>query len=1028
MKPMHPSTASAVAACWFALAPLLAQQRSSLNGSWEIAPVAATGTLGAWQPIEVPGAFETALGVTFDGVARYRRTLPLPRCEGQRVRVEFAAVATHATVFCNGTPVGEHLGGWTPFRVDLTAAVRADGSDLLEVLVDERVGHNTQGFLPIVQPHFGGIWQDVTLCIDREPQIDRLSLFTFGAWRSAAWGDQPAELRYEFSVLAAGDGATATAAEVELLDEHQVIARQHHDLVVMQPPGQPPGQPTSGQLQATVQPWSPAAPHLHTVRLRLLAGEREIDRTERRIGFRELAAQGPRVLWNGSPLQMRGILHWGYSPPHLAPPTDRAYWREQLLAFRERGFNTLKCCLWVPPPCVYELADELGLLVWQEYPTWHPQMDKAHKAELLAEYAEFFALDRGHPSVAFRSITCETGHGADLDVVKALYYACKAAVPDTLVVDDSSWLGWQRISDFWDEHPYGNNSWLPGRLVEFQQHLDQHGQKPLLLGECIAADTWVDSAAWRAQHGSEEPWWQPDCWRAQADAEAWLLRSFGSATLQSLRPQSLDFAMRNRQFQIEQLRLTLPDAGYVVSVARDFGKARMGLIDDFGRMKWPASAFAWHGDTMLCLDAPWDGRALATGATPPNIRISHSGGGTLVGQLQVTSDVPDAVVLRQPVSVQPGCVGPAIALPSLPIIDVTAGPRRVRYRAELSGSHRASSHWDVWALPPVEPAASPVVHATALTVALLDALEGGAAVVLHAGPQPGSLRTEAMWSLRGAPFAPDHALHQRVPSDLLLELSSFDLESGRVLTWNGLRDEFDPMLAFWETHDIPEVRFHLLAGDTRVGNGRLLVTSLRLDPATALGGWLRQQFEQHLQYGPAASRALSAATKARLRAQLTERRVELATWRFRADADDAGRVGNWQAPATDVSAAPWRDLRAGAHWENQADDLKHYTGIAWYRIDVAVPDDWRDLAARAVFDGIDDSGELWCNGELVATFGDAATKTSIWLQRQVAELGTRLVPGQTNTLVIRVVDHAGAGGLWKPAYLTTGPAEAPLLH
>ena len=43
------------------------------------------------------------------------------------------------------------------------------------------------------------------------------------------------------------------------------------------------------------------------------------------------------------------------------------------------------------------------------------------------------------------------------------------------------------------------------------------------------------------------------------------------------------FGLRNRKFQIEQLRLTLPEAGYVVSVARDFPKARMGLFDDLDR-------------------------------------------------------------------------------------------------------------------------------------------------------------------------------------------------------------------------------------------------------------------------------------------------------------------------------------------------------------------------------------------------------------------------------------------------------------
>jgi hypothetical protein len=30
-------------------------------------------------------------------------------------------------------------------------------------------------------------------------------------------------------------------------------------------------------------------------------------------------------------------------------------------------------------------------------------------------------------------------------------------IPGALVEDDSSWIGWNRMHDFYDDHPYGNN-------------------------------------------------------------------------------------------------------------------------------------------------------------------------------------------------------------------------------------------------------------------------------------------------------------------------------------------------------------------------------------------------------------------------------------------------------------------------------------------------------------------------------------------------------------------------------------------
>jgi hypothetical protein len=988
------------------LGPLTAQEptRIPLDGAWQIR---AAGDEGPWQPVVVPGAFEAALGVGFDGIAVCRRTLPKLPDGAAAVFVAFDAVATHAEVRVNGEVVGEHLGGWTPFRVDATQHLRRDGSDLLEVVVDERVGHNTQGFLPIVQPHFGGIWQPVHLLVLTAPAIDATDVLVFGR--------ADGSLQLHCGVVGDGlGGVRADGLVIEVLDGDRVVLLEQRALHAL---GEPLRIPDA-------RPWSPSSPHLYTARLTLLAGERPLDVHERRFGCRTLTADGTRISWNAHPLQVRGILHWGYSPPHLAPPSGPGFWRPQLEYFKSLGFNCLKCCLWQPPRCVHDLCDELGLIVWQEYPTWHPKLDQAHKDELLREYDEFFRHDRAHPSVAFRSITCETGPQADLDVVTALFQACKARVPDTLVVDDSSWLGWQRITDFWDEHPYGNNTWLPTRIEAFRQHLLTHGHKPILLGECIAADTWLDRAAWLERHGDAAPWWQPWCLEAQAEAERWLAGEFGVETLASLGPIARDFGLQNRQFQIERLRLTLPDTGFVVSVARDFTKARMGLYDDLDRPKWTADEWAWHGDTMLCLDLPAHGRALAGPNPIVPVVVSHYGQGPLTGKLRLRCRDLGAVTTAD-VRLDAGQNGAPVEL-HLP----WRGRRlqRVRIDAELTGSHPARSHWHVWLVPDLRHPPLDVVETDHLDADLLRRLEAGGRVLLHVRDVEQSLKSEAMWFLKGAPFAPPHPAHRELPREALLELSSFDLESGRVVPWEPWRDEVDPILAFWETHDIRDVRFHLLAFETRVGKGRLLATTFGLEGSEhSFAAHVRHHLKRHLTFGPEPEHALTPATIASLHARLTARTIELPHWRFRCDPEQQGLDGRWFDPAHGTQTPAWRDLEAGRHWEHQAEDLAGYDGVAWYRVDVDVPADWRGLAARLVLDGVDDSCTVWLNGVEVGRFGDPATSTSVWLEQQVQELGDAQAPGglragERNIIVLRVVDHHGAGGLWKPARLTTGPA------
>jgi len=196
-----------------------------------------------------------------------------------------------------------------------------------------------------------------------------------------------------------------------------------------------------------------------------------------------------------------------------------------------------------------------------------------------------------------------------------------------------------------------------------------------------------------------------------------------------------------------------------------------------------------------------------------------------------------------------------------------------------------------------------------------------------------------------------------------------------------------------------------------------------------VGFHVRHALPLHLEHGPAPRTKLSPATLAALRGQLTEQRIELPTWRFRTDPDDEGRAAGWSATDARDAVAPWRDLAAGKHWEAQREDLNHFTGVAWYRIAVDVPVSWRGADSRLVLEGVDDSYELRLDGAPVAKAGDPATKQTIWLEKQVVELGARLAPGR-HVLALRVVDHAGAGGLWRKAFLTTGPAgaTAPRLH
>lgn len=970
----------------------------------------------AWRPVAVPSSLEEAAGTSFDGVGWYRVVLDrkaLP--PGRSAWLRLDAAATAATVWCDGVELGSHLGGWTRFRLDLTGPWRAGEPERpveIRVRLDETVGHNTQGFLPIVQPHFGGIWQPVTLETLPEVHVDDLRLLAVGDPASGT-------LTVEAPIVGA-DASEATIAwrlaggTTDWSAEHVVTGQ-------------------GGRFRATIpvpEPrlWSPASPALYEVRVRLPGHGDEV---VARAAFRSIRAEGRTLRLNGEPLNVRGVLNWGYYPPRLAPVPDLPRFRRDLELARARGFNLVKFCLWVPPRAYLDLCDELGMLAWAEYPTWHPKLDPQHRVSLEREFAEFFAHDRNHPSVILRSLTCETGTSADLAVVKGLYDRGKAMIPGALIEDDSSWIEWQRVHDFYDDHPYGNNHTWVATLDRLRSYIADHGPKPLVLGEAIAADTWTDPDPLLARLGAERPYWAPGFLDASAAWRERMKSLHGPAGVDRLGPDSLRYALAMRRYQIETYRREVPEGGYVVSVARDFPLAAMGLLDFDDQPKWSEADWAWHRETMLLLATPGDRRAFENrpdwdGAV--SVRLSRPG----------AAATPDPAI-------ETNVEGPAGPQPD------PSTPRRVTVRAHLDGLTSSANAWDLWLVPPADipkvrlhgsvdpktarlfPDAGPVPSGPAADETaqpplvarrfdpdLLSRLEAGARVLMLPDGQKGSFATANHWFLRGGPYVPEHAMLGRVPRDLLVDLQAFDLAGPVLPRIDPYLDQVDPFLLLWDNHDLKEVRTHGLVFETGFGKGRLLVSALAHGPAeNAAGRWLLAAFLDHLARGPEPRHGLSRETLERLREKVGERTIDLSErpWRFRPDPGNSGLESGWERPGLETAAPDWTDLRIDRHWESQGHET--LDGWAWYRTTVAVPADWKGRDVYVSFQGADDYYELYVDGRKAGTGGDIATKTTAFEERKSHRVTDLVEPGQACTIAVRIYDWYGAGGLFRPVLLGT---------
>jgi hypothetical protein len=1023
-----------------------------LNGTWQFQRDGAKPD--AWKSVAVPSSFESHEGSGFDGVGWYRRTLKVPEVpQGSRLLLHFQAAATEAEVWWDSHKLGSHLGGWTPFRFDVTEWAAQPGRGRtaeIRMRLDEKVGHNTQGFLPIVAPHFGGLWQDVRCIVVPATWIDDLHLLASGDPRTGALTldipllgapvapDVPPAVRYRLR------GTRPWVEAVPQTSNHRPAAEDR---------------PALWRLVIPVRdarPWSPESPALYEIEISLpgVGG----DQVRTRTGFRHVEARGTDFFLNGRPLSVRGILNWGYSPPRLDPNPGEAWWKREVNLVRAQGFNLMKFCLWIPPRRYLELADEMGMMTWMEYPTWHPTMTRKFLEPLRREFAEFHAYDRNHPSILFRSLTCETGSGAELEVIRTLYDQAHAMIPGALVEDDSSWIQWNRVTDFYDDHPYGNNHTWVRTLSGLKEYIQGREPKPLLLGEAIAADTWTPRDPLLKHLGTERPFWIPP---QIEDQPRWLQESRaagGDVDPRRLRADSLRYGLLMRKFQIEAFRREVPGGGYVSSVIRDIPTAAMGFVDFLDRPKWAAEDWSWHGDTMLLLKTDDDCRAFAGGAVlAGDISLSHFGARAFKSaRLTVTLEDP-----REPgvflglkylasLAQAPGTVATVMKI-GFDLPRVQRPESRILRAVLQDGAARWENRWPLWVLPEARalepsavrvhrslapdaaaelfPGASPwdgsrpsagILVASRFDTNLTAALESGARVLLLPDGEKGSLPLSAHWFLRGAPWMSADPQRQIAPRDLLLELQHFDLASSVV---PGLHyvDAIDPILMLWDTHDLKQVKTHGLIFETQVGQGRLLVSAVRHrgtnNPA---GRWLLGVLGDHLTSGPGPRHTFREELWRQLNDKLREDKIDLTErpWRFRPDPEIVGVAQGWQKPAL-ASDDGWKDIRVGAHWEGQG-----FPGLdrwAWYRIQVRVPESWASQDVYLSFEGVDDCYELFLDGRLAGKGGDPEKKIDTFSERRSWKITEWAKPGSDLTIAVRVYDWYGAGGVFRPVTLGTRP-------
>jgi beta-mannosidase len=543
-----------------------------------------------WQSVQVPGSVHTQIlkyPAYYTHEAEwisfkewwYRRHFRVPAAmQGKRLRLQFGATDYYADVWLNGKALGRHEGYIDPYEFDVTDGLNRDGDNLIAVRVWTPVDYYWRHRPYTVKGAYGAV--------DQKPD----NITALGITRGVRLIANPSMIIGEINTRPSlnADGSADVDVEVAL-EANSLTGRLELTLAPRNFSG-------DEKLKATVDlasvadqsarrfqisfhlmkpqlwwTWDHGKPNLYTLTTRLLVDGQVADQRAQAVGVREIEKVGWVFYLNGHRLYIRGTNSY-YLELFMSEMSREKYARD-LHLMQSMNVNMIRLHCHFQNPEFYELTDELGILVWQDFlEAWYPH-DTEFALRAAQLYDNHIRMVRGHPSVAIWA-TCDEEDPENYRVLtKHLAGRLYAGDPERRAVVRST-------GRYGDGHIY--YGWYGGSIWQYtttdEKFISELGATALPDYETLMQ-------------------FLPDHWPIQDHKEEWIfrklqipeaMRAWGrpdGLTLKAYIPQTQSYVARLHQLAIERMRRRKYDAGGILHFhAIDFWPSvTMAAMDYFRR-------------------------------------------------------------------------------------------------------------------------------------------------------------------------------------------------------------------------------------------------------------------------------------------------------------------------------------------------------------------------------------------------------------------------------------------------------------
>ena len=322
-----------------------------------------------WRTVSLPHDYSIEQEYTSSGEAEsayllggtgwYRKHFTLgSELEGKELRIDFGGVYMNATVWVNGTQLGTHPYGYTPFSFDITDYVTFNGENVITVKVDHRT--------PSSRWYSGsGIYRSVNLTVMDKVHVD---LYGTQITTPNLETEQGGTVNMTVNTTVANEG---TAAKDVVLVHTIYEKGTENSIGTVTTAAQSVAAGAEKEISATLPAanpklWDIDDPNLYTVVTEVKVGADVVDTYESEYGFRYYSFDNDTGFsLNGENVKLKGVcMH--HDQGSLGAEAHARAIERQVEILKEMGCNSIRVTHNPAADELIEACNEQGILVIEE--------------------------------------------------------------------------------------------------------------------------------------------------------------------------------------------------------------------------------------------------------------------------------------------------------------------------------------------------------------------------------------------------------------------------------------------------------------------------------------------------------------------------------------------------------------------------------------------------------------------------------------------------------------------------------------